>query len=111
MTIISQKSSAKHPNEQAYQRPQWDASPGLRKYFKSFEAFVHEGGIGGFYNRIHTQTMAHEGGARAGASKIADLKNRWNSNHLIQKLYGTFEAFQEANEAAETAATNGRLRS
>ena len=47
--------------------------------------------------------------ADAKAKGQGDLKARWESNANLRNLYGTYEAFVEANEAAATAAANGRI--
>jgi len=47
--------------------------------------------------------------AEADANSQGNLKARWDSNANLRNLYGTYEAFVEANEAAVTAAANGRI--
>ena len=92
---------------------QWSTSPYFKAHFSSFEAFVHAGGIAGFYGPngpIYTQAKIREKNDAAAASKASDLKSRWDSNILVRNLYGTFEAFQKATEATEAAISTGRLR-
>jgi len=51
------------------------------------------------------------GGTPGGdASADSDLRSRWESSASIRNLYGTFEAFSQAQDAAEAAFKDGRIR-
>ncbi len=43
------------------------------------------------------------------AAQDGGLKARWDANANLRNLYGSFEAFQKANEAAQAAAASGRI--
>lgn len=40
----------------------------------------------------------------------ANLRARWDASASVRELYGSFDAYQKANESATTAAQNGRIR-
>ncbi len=62
-------------------------------------------------NRAQQARVVPFGGDPSGSSEDPQnaLKARWDANPALHNLYGTFDAFQKAEEAAAAAASRGRI--